>query len=271
MSLMRNIIGTLENEFQVGIDGIKLANNSGTEGRLVNDSDVLAPLAVADPTSEDHATTRRYVRRRLVHWSFSFDGGDVGTTINPGDNTGKYGICHTSGGTYNAKQIYYDNGTTLEAVAHEEGRAAVNIGGDFTGTFSASEDNFYTWDTEGDRWVKVGPVDASAEGAMKVIRVVLGTNATYDSTASLPTNSVVHDAQFDVEVGYSVGTTVSLGTPTLPTLFMSTAENKPQLSRLYSVEQVTVMASSEVLRVTISNSPAAGSGSALIKFSEPLV
>lgn len=272
MSVRKKIIGTIEQSWQIGLSGVILKNIGDIEGGVYLDDEVTrAPLVVGEPSKQEHAATRKYVRERVVRTVFNFDGGDVGVGINPGDNTGFYGICHTSGGSYNAKQIYYDNGTTFEAIAHEEGRVAINTGGDFSGAgLSMTEDHMYLWDSEGSVWVAIGPVNASAEGALKTIIVTIGTNATYDSTNSIPTNAIVHRAELKITTPYPVGTDISIGTPTSAAKFMAIDENRPAKADHFIVDQMQEITSSETVRTTISNAPTSGAGKSIVVFSTPL-
>lgn len=273
MSVRKRIIGTIEQEWQIGLEGIKFKNESDIEaGLYLDDGATLAPILIGEPSKQSHAATRKYVRERVIRLSWNFDGGDVGTGTNPGDNTGFYGVCHTSGGSYNAKQVYYDNGSSFEAISHEEGRIGINTGGDFSGTgLSMSEDHIYLWDSEGSAWITIGPIAASAEGALKSVVVTVGTAATADSTNNVPSGSIVHRAELKITTVYPVGATISLGSPTSAAKYMATDENKPQKDDHFIVDQMQDISASEVLRATIGNSPASGAGKAIVVFSTPLV
>jgi len=71
---------------------------------------------------------------------FSFPGD---TVPSGGDNTGKYGICHTTDGSYSAGNIYYDDGTSLVSVKVTSGVSIVTSDA-ISGTLSLAANTLYT-------------------------------------------------------------------------------------------------------------------------------
>ena len=60
-----------------------------------------------------------------------------------GSNTGKYGICHTSGGSYTAGALYYDDGNSITIVTVFSGLSIITSA-DISGTISLSANLLYT-------------------------------------------------------------------------------------------------------------------------------
>jgi len=262
-----NLHGTSQESFQVGLSGVILLNDSENLKLVKDDGTTLANVTIAEPTAQNHASTRKFSRERCVKIDFGFDGGSAPAA---GSNTDKYGLCHTSGGAYTAGVLYFDDGTSLVAITHDDSRLAVNRAGAISGTVSMLDDHLYIYDITTDAWTAVGPFDESSLGAVKAVKVD-ATTSTSSSSVSIPSGSIVMKASLDVTTSYPVGTTIELGISSSAALFMTSSQNRPFKTRLYIVEQTTMMSTSEPLQVTISGTPASGASSAVILYSKALV
>lgn len=262
-----NYHGTSEEQFQIGLSGVTLLNDAETLKLVKDDGVTLTNVTIAEPVNQNHAATRKFSRERCVKIDFSFDGSSAPAA---GANTDKYGLCHTSGGAYTAGVLYFDDGTNLVAIAHDDSRLAVNRSGAFSGTVSMLDDHLYIYDVTTDTWTAVGPFDESSLGAVKAVKVD-ATTSTSSSSVSIPSGSVVVKASLDITTSYPVGTTIELGTSTTPSLFMASNKNRPWRTRLYIVEQMTPITTSAPLTVTIGGSPASGASSSVVLFSTALI
>jgi len=259
--------GTSQESFQIGLSGVILQNDSQHLKLVKDDGTTLANLTVAEPTNQAHAVTRKFARERCVKIDFSFDGASAPVA---GAHTDQYGICHTSGGAYTAGVLYFDNGTSLEAITHDDSRLAVNRSGLISGTVSMMDDHLYIYDVTTNLWGNVGPFDESSLGAVKAVKVDV-TTTTASSSVSIPSGAIVLKAALDITTVYPVGATIEMGTVTTPAMFMASGGNRPSRLGLYIKEQITVTSVSEALRITISGSPVSGGATGVVLFSKSLI
>lgn len=110
---------------------------------------------------------------------------------------------------------------------------------------------------------------APTPGQVFTIRIPVGT-ATVSSSASIPAGAVVMRAYLNVTTLYSGGATISLGTAANASLFMTIAQNDPQVADLYDSPQDTVNAVVDPLLVTVAGSPGAGVAAACVEYAIPL-
>lgn len=90
------------------------------------------------------------LRGRIADISYSFAGA---TPPSPGANTGKFGFCHTSGGSYTQGQIVYDTGTALILIP-DEVATGLTTRSAISGAISFNANCFYvlqegTWTLKG--------------------------------------------------------------------------------------------------------------------------
>ena len=103
--------------------------------------------------------------------------------------------------------------------------------------------------------------------AVTEVRFPIGTGATQTSNDAIPANSIVVDAELDIETPYSPGTTIEVGSATSLALLMATTDSVPTSAALYAVHQDTPWggAGSKVT-VTIAGAPVAGSGLCIVRY-----
>lgn len=110
----------------------------------------------------------------------------------------------------------------------------------------------------------------TTEPRMMVLRIAVGTDATTDSSRSIPAGAVVHKARFSVTTPFSAGATVKFGVAGTLAKFGDTGDfGNIEAVSVIDVEQDTEVADEAPLRVTIGNAPAAGAGKAIIFYSVP--
>jgi len=113
------------------------------------------------------------------------------------------------------------------------------------------------------------PASVSTSGALRTIRFAIGTAATTDSVTAIPAGSIVSRCQVSITTPYSAGATIEVGdTGGTVNLYMTSAQNDPQLANLYGLAQDTNGVAATV-RATIGGAPVAGAGFVSIWYSVP--
>jgi len=263
-------IGTMATFFQFGLQGNAIKNDTnGLEVRNAADT-ASANLIVASPTLDVHASTYLDVKQRTLLIEFSFDGAAPPAG---GANTGSYGFCHTSGGSYTQGQVVYDNGTSLDLIdiykMHCINTNSTAITGAISlianGTYQAEASTApYSWTLKGDGTV-------SNVGALRLVRIPIALAATTDSTTSIPANATVMEVQTNVTSVYSAGTTIAVAVNgSTPLSIQDATKNNPEATHTYVTQDLLPVASANagVVRVTITGSPAAGAGEVIVSYAE---
>jgi len=142
MGKLKNLTGIYGNEFQFGADGPKLVKETDGMGYTSASGATRLPFLTpqADGTVENAAVNYRDQRDNAILIEFAFAGA---TPPDPGDNTGKYGFCHTDGGDCLAGEVYHDDGTTLRKVAIVSGMRIATNGDPVIGTVELEADAIY--------------------------------------------------------------------------------------------------------------------------------
>lgn len=272
MSIFRNFSGTVKSLFHIGgPNGNALKNVSdGVSVRNSADS-ALQNLTIkaASGASNDHAVSWMDLRDASPLISFSFDGASAPA---PADNTGTYGICHTTGGAYSAGQLYFDTGTAIRAIKIPAGTTVTTssaVDGDVSlianGIYCAhSATAPYTWTLKGDGL-------SSGTGLSKLLEIALGTSASYTSTSGIPSGAEILWAKLRIDTPYSAGTTggaVLDGTVSDLTVVSDTDVDMTKAATyLLDVEDGAVTADTEgSIKFTIAGGPGAGAGVLLVSF-----
>jgi hypothetical protein len=266
---LRGVIGTL---FKIGVSASapQLKNNSNVlEIRDGSDSD-FGIVRVARPAGDlQAASTFRDVKERTVLIEFSFDGASAPSA---GTNSGKYGFVHTTGGSYSAGQVVYDNGTSIETVSIYK-MQTVHTTTSISGTVSLIGNGIYIAQSGSApySWTLKGDGTPSNTGVERHISIAVGTDATTDSTTSIPSGAVVQDVVLDVDTAYDAGTTIQVAVNgSSPLEVMATTDNNAEETNQFSVEQVSNVSASNAgtVRVTITGTPAAGASVVIVKYVE---
>ena len=141
-----NLIGIIGNFFRLGLSGNALKNRAdGVEVRKFDDSDK-ANLSAARPTVDDHVVTFLDLKERAL----ILEGGFSGLLPNFHGYSGKYLMCHTTGGIYIAGTVYLvhlDEHGATPIPLYKGIIATTSVG--FTGTITMDVDTIYMEESEG--------------------------------------------------------------------------------------------------------------------------
>lgn len=271
MGLIQNLRGIIGNIFQIGKSGPNIKNNSDViEFRNNADNDfavartkqIQAGANLADiPTILDTYGVIPFIE-------YSFTGASAPS---PGANTSKFGFCHTTGGSYTAGDVVYDNGTSLiklNVVKHLTTKASV------TGTISLIANGFYSKD--GSSWVLKGDGSGTSTGMEQVIEL----SYTYSSTNVDSTTSIANGARI-TRVENVVSTPFNGTSPTIevkinggtPLIVMGTTLSDLKVANQYQQMEISEVGASNagVVRATVvSSSSSAGAGKVLVFYVSPL-
>jgi hypothetical protein len=274
MGLFKNIIGIMGNALNIGgpaSGAVQLKNNSGTLEARSFDGSALTNVNAANATSDTHLVTRLDLKHAAgIEVSFGFDGGSPPAA---GTNTGGYGMCGKSGGSYTAGDIVYDSGTALQAVTILTGQkitTSVAVSG--TGyTVTTIQNGVYAaTGVSPNVWSLRGDGTGSNTGTVLTIGpLTVGTSATTDSTTSIPNGATVKKVWLNVTTPYSAGTKIAITVNgSTPQTIMATTDNVATLADTYTVEQVTAITSSSTghVRTSVNGSPGAGACTVMVDY-----
>ncbi len=250
--------------FQVGgPSGSNLKNEtSGISVRNSDDSDYANVLiAQADGATEEHGINWLDLVSSSPLIQFDFDGS---TPPSAGDNTGNFGLCHTSGGIYSAGQIFFDTGSALEATKIPVGTQITTTTA-ISGTISMIADGLYVSASASApySWTLKGSGDLAGTGYFRVISIPVGTDASTSSTTSLPSGSVVYSVGTAVTTAYDNAATISVvvdGSVSDLTI-QDTDENYPAEENTYLTETEAGEVDSDtsgVITINVGNTPSVG-------------
>lgn len=107
-----------------------------------------------------------------------------------------------------------------------------------------------------------------ATTGLRAIRVPIAL-ATVNSATSIPAGGRVFWSVLDVTTPYSIGTTITLGTPASPALFQAATDNNPLTANYWAVMQNVDAGGPTVVRATVAGAPAVGAADMLIFFDVP--
>ena len=270
--IFQNIKGIMASLFQIGgPSGNQLKNQA--DGLAVRNSADSAhqnlSVKQASGGSAAHAVNWQDFRDGSPLIQFSFDGASAPAA---GSNTGAYGFCHTSGGTYSAGQVYFDNGTTLGPVKTFVGMS-ITTGAAISGTVSMNANGVYVAHspTAPFTWTLKGDGAPNLAGYPRQIRMALDTSAAKSSTTAIPAGSKVTSVSTEIETAYDNGATIQVivdGAVSDLTI-QSATENDPSNTGVYISEPVdqTVDADTEgLVKVVITGGPSAGAGELVVNF-----
>jgi hypothetical protein len=268
---LRGIIGTL---FQLnGPDGTQLKDNSSVMEIRNKDDDGMALLrSLGIPISSstlDDMPDLLDLRGRVADIEFSFDGGSA---PGAGTNSNKFGFCHTSGGSYTAGDVVFDDGTSIivmpsNVATHLTSRTSV------TGTISLIANGLYA--RQGASWVLKGDGAPGSTGVEMSIEVSYDFNDTsVSSTTHVPDGARVTRVTNDVETAFDdVTATVAVVVDgTSDETIMAAADSKLKKVDQYSVPQHTEITTSTegVVTLTITaGTSTQGAGKIIVHYTTP--
>lgn len=271
MGVFKNFIGTMKGIFHIGgpsgnllkneIDGLSVRNSGDTIYQNLG-------IAQAAGNNVTHATNWQDLRDTNALIQFNFDGASAPS---PGANLNSYGFCHTSGGSYTAGVVYYDNGTELVAIKIPVG-TNITTGTAISGTVSLNANALYVAHSASapHSWTLKGDGGPTGVGYFQVIEIPIDTSATKSSTTAIPAGARVHSVSTHITSPYDNGAAIDVivdGTSDLT--IQPVDENDPSIENSYVsfVEDGAVDANTEgVVTVNISNAPSTGSGVVAVNF-----
>ena len=271
MSVFKNILGVMSSTFRIGgPTGPNVKNNSGVlELRNTADNDYVKGRALRIQTSNGINDIAVLVDAMDKVIQFSFDGA---TPPNAGDNTGKFGFCHTTGGSYTAADIVYDTGSALLVMPRETCKVIYTTDA-VSGTVSLNADGVYGW--EGSAYVLKGDGAATDTGFVKCIEVAYTKDSTtVDSTTSLPNGSRVTRVVNRVDTVFN-GTAPTLlvqANGSSPVSLMATGDSNLKLANQYDNEDIVDIGATGtgVVRLTVTaDSSTTGAGKVLVFYVTP--
>ena len=238
MSLFKKLFGTTETTFQLGgTTGVKIANNTANlevKNAANNAFAKARALEIQTSNTINDVPTLLDIQEKVIQFSFA------GATIPAaGTNTGKFGFCHTTGGSYTANDVVYDTGTAYKVLARESCKA-IYTSAAISGTVSLNANGVYGW--ESTAYVLKGDGAATDTGIVKCIQIplVFGSGVTVDSTTSIPSGAYVTRVVCLVSTLFN-GTAPTVGVTvngSSPVTIMATADNDLKLANQYEVEDV---------------------------------
>jgi hypothetical protein len=194
---------------------------------------------------------------KVIEYSFA-----GATPPSAGDNTGKYGFCHTTGGSYTAADVIYDTGAALLVVPRASCKIIATNTSAVSGTVSLNASGVYAWVSTA--YILVGDGSSAQANTLQAIKVAIthATGATADSTATIPDGAVVVRVICDVTTLFNTAATVAVtANGSSPVTLMSTAQNDLTKANQYEVEDAVAITSTGagVVRCTYTdNSASAG-------------
>lgn len=272
MNVFKNIAGTLSSIFRVGgTAGVNVKHNSGAvEFKNTADNAFVTARALQIQSSNNIAdlVTLLDLIGHVPLIEYSFDGASAPA---PNANAGKFGFCHTTGGSYTAGDVVYDNVTALVKLNTCKGLWTSSA---VTGTISLIANGMYA--KEGGSFVLKGDGSGTNTGVVKVVEIEYDYNdTTVDSTTSIPDGARV------VRVENIVATPFNGTSPTVeltvngssPLTVLATTLSDLKTSAQYEDQEVKLVGATNegVVRATVvSSSSSAGAGRALIFYVTPL-
>lgn len=275
MGIFKNIQGTLLNIFKIGGNsGIGLKNNSAVAEVKTAADDAFVVLRAKEIQSSNainDVPTLLDLKGRIANIQFSFEGA---TAPAAGANTGKFGFCKTSGGSYTAGDVVYDTGTVLMKIPSAVVNAITVDGAVSGGTISLIDNGLYVNDAG--TWTLKGDGSGTATGALKAIEISYDfEDATVSSTTALVDGDRVVRVINLVSQAFN-GTAPTLlvqadGTSDLS--LMATTESDLKTANQYEVEDIKSITAdyAGVVKLTVTpDSSSAGTGKVLVFYVSPL-
>jgi hypothetical protein len=265
--MFKKLNGIIGSFFKIGFNGHAIQEH--TDGLAIRNNavDADANLVVARPqgTNKDtHAATFADVKERATLVEFGFDGGSPPAA---GTNTGKYGFCHTSGGTWNAGELAYDDGVTLAAVIPYK-MMVLMTKVSVAGTVNLIDEGIYIAESAAApySWILKGDGTPNYTGVERVIAIpVTSTAGNFDATTAVPENGVITRVSVKVTTPYDNDSTItvlihgSVGDLTV----QATTENNAEVADTYETGNYEVVTADQAgpPRVTLA---VGGSGAATV-------
>jgi hypothetical protein len=270
--MFKKLSGVIGSFFRIGLTGNAIKHHAdGLEARAGDDGSTVN-MVVARATANTHAATYLDLKERAVLIEYSFTGA---TPPSPGANTGKYGICHTTGGSYSAGELVLDNGTALVKLTIFKGLLAAATTS-VTGAVSMIANGLYVAQaaTTPFSWTLKGDASLTGAGYVKVIQITVGATAgAFNSTEIIPSGAVVLESVVEVTTLYDGTNTLAVTVQgSSPVTVQAAAENNVAVVDEYSVEQRTPIGATGtgVVRATLAGDSSVGAAEVYVSYVTPL-
>jgi DNA-directed RNA polymerase subunit E'/Rpb7 len=110
----------------------------------------------------------------------------------------------------------------------------------------------------------------TGSGATRMIKMTIGTAATYTSTLFIPAGNEVVSVRVTIATAYSAGATIKVGYTEADDAIVKTTDINPQAENTWTLDQETAWHSDDrQVLVTISDTPADGACIVRVFFSNP--
>lgn len=273
MSVWTKIIGIMGNRFQIGgPSGVNLNNNAVILEVKNAANTAFAKIKGASISAGDVANnivSLLDLQGRIALIQYDFDGASPPA---PGDNTNKFGFCHTTGGSYTAGDILYDPGSVALVVMPFEVCRHITTTSAVTGTISFIANGLYAQESLR-TFVLKGDGGSTSTGQMRSISVAYAHDAIAPvSTTSIPANAKIYNVRNDVtEVFNGTAPTVAVTIEGAgSTTVQAAADNAPKTIGVYDTPQYTDNPDLGVVKVTVvPDSSTTGAGTAMVEYTTP--
>jgi hypothetical protein len=271
------IKGTTTATFQVGnATGANIKAVSGAlEIRNAADSayeTLRADKIIASGAAAGDIPTLFDLQSRHPVIGFSFSGG---TPPSPGANTGKYGICHTTGGGYTLGNVVYDPGSVALVAIPAEVCRNLTTEVSVSGTLSMIQYGNYA--LQSGAWTLTGDGTSSSSGTVIGIKVPFthaDANAYVESTTSIPSGASVLNVRSVITEAFDNPPVITAAVQgSSPVAIVAGGDIAEETIGEYHNPQTSVIGATGAgkVRVSISDtSPTTGEGYILVEYVTPL-
>jgi hypothetical protein len=216
-SFLTNLLGTISSIFRLkkGADQIILKNNSGVLEFKDKDDAVYIVTRGAHPVLPNDFVTLGYIQD-IEGWLEVSRQADCTSAIPNNTSAAGYVVVTTAGSGVDMGSILRDNGLDdsqpMDVLVPRTGRTIITTVALSGGTVALDADSGYTWDGEAGTpyWKKVFDI-GSVTGALRSIKMTIGTDASYTSTALIPASNLIDKIKIHISTAYSASATAKIG------------------------------------------------------------
>ena len=250
-----------------GATGVAVKHNAGVmEVRSAGDAGfaTLRALALETGANLNDVVTLYDILSNGALIEFSFAGASA---PDPGDNTTKFGFCHTTGDDFTAGDVVYDDGTELILAPFALRIATTSA---ITGTVSLIANGIYY--KESGAWTGKGDGSGSGVGMVKIIEVPFVFGSTnVNATTPIPDGARLLRQHVRVDTPFNgTAPTVALSIQgSTPLTTLTTTESNLKFANQYTSHTVIPIGSTSAglpRAAVTSDSSSAGAGVAIWEF-----
>jgi len=256
MGILVDTTGVMGTTFQVGgTSGAKVKfNTPAVEFKNSADSAFVTARAlpiIASSSTVNDVATQIDLRGRVAQIGFSFAGGSAPS---PAANTGKFGFCHTSGGSYTAGDVVYDDGTTTLSNFKITYPLHITTTTAITGTISMVANGIYSNDAG--TWTLKGDGAGSGTGNVQFVELNIAFGSgNVDSTTPIPDGARILGVDTVVTTAFD-GTAPTVAVKingSSPVTVQATTANNLKVVNQYKTTAITQIGSTGagVVRATV--------------------